>query len=468
VFTPQPGTGCQTQNPQFTNPTQNDFALLSGSSCIQSGVDGYDLGARFFTEIPESPKLFELIQHESDSSQIHMRWINPDITSHGNVLDTVVSIKIWRNDSLIAEILNNTNQDTMIYSDIIGKPDFYRYQIAVTDTIGKTGRKMYSSEMLLGGAIGGILIWELDRTPISGQEITKALNSIGYDGNVYKTNYSSRYPLETTVQAVFVCLGIYANNYILSDAEGQRLANYLDNGGRLYMEGGDTWQFDMQTVVHPYFDILPISDGGADLFHVAGDTGTAFSNMYFDYAGENSWMDQIETRVNSTRIFFNADLNTGVGVANDAGTYKTIGTSFEFGGLVDGGDPSSKNELLNRILQFFDIIITTGIDPEENQNLIPEQFVVHQNYPNPFNNSTIFQIAVPEAGNLTLHIFDITGKKVFENKISNVTPAVLKVHWNGLTNSDTQIASGIYFYRFNFTNKKGEKFSQIKKLTLLK
>ena len=103
----KPGTCCQTQNPQFTNPIQNDYNLLSGSPCIQNGVDGYYIGACFFTEIPESPKLFEFIQHESDSSQIHMRWIIPDRTTLGNMLDSVASVKIWRNDSLIAEILNN-------------------------------------------------------------------------------------------------------------------------------------------------------------------------------------------------------------------------------------------------------------------------------------------------------------------------------------------------------------------------
>jgi len=190
--------------------------------------------------------------------------------------------------------------------------------------------------------------------------------------------------------------------------------------------------------------------------------------MYFTYAGENDWMDRIEPTPNSTQIFINADMNTGVGVAHDGGTYKTIGTSFEFGGLVDGAYPSAKSELLNRYLQFFDIIITTGIDPEENTNLIPEQFVVYQNYPNPFNNSTVFQIAVPVVGNLTMQIFDITGKKVFEKNISDVTPALQKIHWNGLTNFDTEIASGVYFYRFILTGKSGQRSIQTRKMTLLR
>ena len=209
--------------------------------CIQSGLDGYDMGACLYNEIPESPQFFDLVHHGNESFQIYMRWKNPDHTTHGNALDSVATIKIWRNDSLIAEIQNSTNEDTLVYSDMVVKPDFYRYQICVTDTHGTMGRKLYSNEMWLGGTVSGIVIWELDRTPITGQEITTALNSIGYDRYIYKSDYSARYPLDSTVDAVFVCLGVYSNNHILSNAEGQRLADYLNHGGRVYMEGGDTW-----------------------------------------------------------------------------------------------------------------------------------------------------------------------------------------------------------------------------------
>ena len=45
-------------------------------------------------------------------------------------------------------------------------------------------------------------------------------------------------------EIVFVCLGVFDNAYALNITEGLELASYLDNGGRLYMEGGDTWYFD--------------------------------------------------------------------------------------------------------------------------------------------------------------------------------------------------------------------------------
>lgn len=436
--------------------------------CILNGLDGYDIGACPYTEIPETPQFFEVIQNKTDSLKIILRWINPVFTTNGNPLDSVATIKIWSNDSLIAEIANNTNVDTLTYTDNINHPDYYNYQLAVTDTNGTTGRKLYSNEILLGGKIGGIVIWEFDKTPITSNAIISALDVLGYDRHVYKTENAFRYPLESTVEAVFVCLGVFDQNHILSEAEGLRLANYLDCGGRLYVEGGDTWYFDAQTTVHSYFEITPVSDGSAELFNVAGDTGTIFNNLLFQYLGENNWIDNIEPTTNSTRIFYNADLVAGVGVAYDAGTYKTIGTSFELGGLVDGLNPSVKRELMARILSFFDINIVTGLNPNERKGSIPDKFIVSQNYPNPFNNSTIFEIAVPEKGELKFQIFDAAGKKVFYKDNGVVSPALHKFYWQGINNSGKHVASGIYYFQFIFSGIKGDNKIQTRKMMLLK
>ncbi|MCD4683208.1 MAG: hypothetical protein K8R86_08000, partial [Bacteroidales bacterium] len=55
----------------------------------------------------------------------------------------------------------------------------------------------------------------------------ETLTSFPADLNLYST--------------IFTCLGIYSSNHVLSSGEGQSLADYLNNGGSLYMEGGDTW-----------------------------------------------------------------------------------------------------------------------------------------------------------------------------------------------------------------------------------
>ncbi len=54
-------------------------------------------------------------------------------------------------------------------------------------------------------------------------------------------------------------------------------------------------------------------------------------------------------------IIENQSPNYGTGVAYDEGSYRTIGTSHEFGGLDDGTSPSTKEELMEEYLDFLGI-----------------------------------------------------------------------------------------------------------------
>jgi hypothetical protein len=66
-------------------------------------------------------------------------------------------------------------------------------------------------------------------------------------------------------------------------------------------------------------------------------------------------MDRIEPVAPAYSLFRNQNPSYGCAVAYDAGSYRTIGTSFEFGGLTDGPSPSTKSELMAEILDFFGI-----------------------------------------------------------------------------------------------------------------
>ena len=80
------------------------------------------------------------------------------------------------------------------------------------------------------------------------------------------------------------------------------------------------------------------------------------------------------------------------------------------------------------------------------------------NYPNPFNPTTIIRYQMPEAGNVTLKIYDILGREVktlvdeFKDKGS------YNVIFDG-----SNLASGIYIYTLNVNN-----FTMTKKLLLMK
>jgi hypothetical protein len=117
------------------------------------------------------------------------------------------------------------------------------------------------------------------------------------------------------------------------------------------MEGGDTWYFDDQTAVHSMFGINATSDGSGDLGTVNGVAGTMTEGMTFNYTGENNWIDHLEASGTGEVILNNQSPAYGCGVSNDAGDYKTIGASFEYGGL----DATSRTALMEAYLEFFEL-----------------------------------------------------------------------------------------------------------------
>jgi PKD repeat protein len=158
-------------------------------------------------------------------------------------------------------------------------------------------------------------------------------------------------------KSMFVCLGVYADNTVLPDADALQMKDYLDAGGRAYMEGGDTWFYDPQTVVHPMFHITGTGDGNGDLAVIIGQAGTFTEGMEYSYAGDNQYIDHLDISGGSFTIFKNSNPAYPNAVAYDGGIYRTIGSSFEFGGLQDAVYPSTKNHLLEKYLEFFGIDI---------------------------------------------------------------------------------------------------------------
>jgi flagellar hook assembly protein FlgD len=77
---------------------------------------------------------------------------------------------------------------------------------------------------------------------------------------------------------------------------------------------------------------------------------------------------------------------------------------------------------------------------------IPSNYVLSQNYPNPFNPTTTLQYGLPEASDVDLMIFDITGRKIKSWHISSQQAGWHKVIWNGTNQYDQQISTGVYIY----------------------
>jgi PKD repeat protein len=197
-----------------------------------------------------------------------------------------------------------------------------------------------------------VLIVDLDGNTNSGPAMLEAVESwdlMAEYNNLVVPDTMDMY------SSVFVCLGVYPDNHILTNDEGTRLANYLNAGGRLYMEGADTWKYDPQTPVHPMFKLMAWNDGGSDLGTLNGINGTFTAGMTFIYAGDNQYIDRLNPESSAFAVLKNVSPVYYSNIAYDGGTYLTIGASNEFGGLTDGATPSTKKQLMYEYLNFFGI-----------------------------------------------------------------------------------------------------------------
>jgi len=307
------------------------------------------------------------------------------------------------------------------------------------------------------------LVWNPDPTPAPGQTMHSILSALGYSG-VYTTTLPARAELDM-YEAVLVCVGIYSSNYVISasSAEATALVDYLNNGGRMYLEGGDVWYYDPLYQggyeFGPLFGINATEDGSSDMGPIQGQAGTFTTGMDFTYSGENAWMDHISPTGTGFLIFRDVDNAYDCGVANDAGTHRTVGTSFELGGLADGSGVSTRAALLDSILHFFGIFVV-GVDEHDDDLTAAASLYCA---PNPFVRSTMISYSYQIPGNTEaqLRIFDAAGRLVKEYGILDMT--MNSIVWHGDDQHGRQVPNGIYF-----VHMKADQVDIVEKVILLK
>ncbi|QQS35389.1 MAG: family 16 glycosylhydrolase [Ignavibacteriales bacterium] len=155
-------------------------------------------------------------------------------------------------------------------------------------------------------------------------------------------------------------------------------------------------------------------------------------------------------------------------VADNVDLYQLVGKNAAYELVVNSVTVTDEeleiffgNEIDNALINGIVIEnISTGINDEE--IFQPKEFRVEQNYPNPFNGTTIIKYYLPYTDELTFNIFDVLGNKIYSENIGSIDSGENHFVWNGLTDTNQPVSSGVYFYYFT-----GREISQTKKLVLL-
>jgi hypothetical protein len=97
---------------------------------------------------------------------------------------------------------------------------------------------------------------------------------------------------------------------------------------------------------------------------------------------------------------------------------------------------------------------------------VPDKFFLEQNYPNPFNPVTTIAFGIPQAGNVELKVFDMSGREVMTlvSEFKDEGYYTVKLDASG-------IASGAYVYRLEVSQLnllESDNFISVKKMVLLK
>ncbi|HEY9167675.1 MAG TPA: T9SS type A sorting domain-containing protein [Candidatus Kryptonia bacterium] len=78
---------------------------------------------------------------------------------------------------------------------------------------------------------------------------------------------------------------------------------------------------------------------------------------------------------------------------------------------------------------------------------VPNTYSLEQNYPNPFNPTTTINFSVPKTGIVNVAVYNSIGQLVKVLTNNNYVPGTYQITWNGLNQSGTSVASGVYFYK---------------------
>lgn len=184
-----------------------------------------------------------------------------------------------------------------------------------------------------------------------------------------------------TATNIWVMLGTFPQDFELSVALGDALANAVQNGGsNVYLEGGDHWVFDpasnfdlsdgidssMVNDGDDYVDRLIASNATSGMLDLTATFPTALT--YTQPSAGNDWTDELvlaapgtgDANITSSEAIWRndpgpnpAEPNTIVGVAViSTSGQRVICCSWEFGGLA-GATPTATADLAGLYLNFF-------------------------------------------------------------------------------------------------------------------
>ncbi len=292
-----------------------------------------------------------------------------------------------------------------------------------------------------------VLLFNKAKNDVAVSVVREVLDSMNIE-YVYTESLPERLDV---YRSVFACLGS-ANAYTaLTVPEGEHLADYLDKGGRMYMEGGYAWNFSVQTPAHLRFRISgQVLGNPLTTAFIQGVAGTFAEGIDFPFHEEQDYLfiEILPLPPAFALMHSDADAETYTMVGNAQNAYKTVGSQLEFRNYGIENDLEERKLLMKAILTFFDmghLIISVPETPQPASSLQPDITVT----PNPFSDQLSFRWTDSSHSWTEVTIYSREGVAVrtIQNSHDSTLPTTL--NWDGLSDNGSPLTDGMYIARFN-------------------
>jgi hypothetical protein len=245
--------------------------------------------------------------------------------------------------------------------------------------------------------------------------------------------------------------------------EVANLETYLDNGGRLFINGQDIGEDIFEPTgqsqhAQSFYNNYLYADYVASYsfaFQLNGFDGDPISDgMSFlisdIYEKDPDAISRFDAQFADSIFQYLAGPKVG-GLRVETANYRAVYFAF---GFEQVPTVEERDTLMNRVMNW----LMTGISSIGENDLVINSYNLEQNYPNPFNPTTTIKYSLAEEVEVKLAVFDLMGREVVQ--LINETQNVGTHHYNF---DASALSSGIYFYKLTAGD-----FISVKKMTLLK
>jgi len=312
------------------------------------------------------------------------------------------------------------------------------------------------------GSTGGLFYNPYEMAPGDHNTIVFGRSDVWKTTNAQTATANSGWTQIATTSVVggsISAIGISAtdiNKIYLGTSNGRILAT-TNNGANWTVTTGYQYISDL-VVDNTNDEICYATLGGTSGVHVLKsiDYGHSWTNISGDIP--NIAANSIIMKTVPSRILF---VGTDIGVfksTNEGTNWASFNTGLPAVEIYDMKYKQTVGLILvathGRGCWTLDLNVT-GIDPF---GQVPDNYNLKQNYPNPFNPTTSIEFDIPKSENVTLSIYDISGKKISDLINNKLNAGHYQVSWNA-----SAYSSGIYIYKLTTSS-----YTDTKRMVLVK